>query len=93
MLTPQPGKLITSINATSNHITLLLSVISSSLSNAAPLPPYMEMPQPFGMARKLQEIDGDLLSVRHIAEPEYSAFAVTQVVSQCINSDVVRLVE
>ena len=68
-------------------------MLASSLSNAQPLPPYLEMPQPFQFLKKLNEIDRDILSVRHIAEPEYSAFAVMQVVSQSINGDIVKLTE
>ena len=87
------GKIITNVNTTSNKITSLFSMLSSSLSNALPLPPYLEMPQPFQFLKKLNEIDRDILSIRHIAEPEYSAFAVMQVVSQSINADIVKLTE
>lgn len=51
------------------------------------------MPEPFQFVRKINEVDKDILSVRHIAEPEYSAFAVMQVVSRLINDDVVILRE
>ena len=51
------------------------------------------MPEPFAFVRRVNEIDKDLLSVRHIAEPEYSAFAVLQIVARLINEDIVKLRE
>lgn len=57
-------KLLTSVNATSHQITSLLSLLSSSLSSGQPLPPYLEMPNPFHFLKKLESIDPDLLSIR-----------------------------
>jgi len=61
--------------------------------NAQPLPPYLEVPKPFEFIEKLESIDPDLLSVRHIADPEYSAFAVVQICSNMINVDMTELAE
>lgn len=76
--------MITSVRATSHEITGLLSLLSASIANGQPLPPYLKTPQPYQLSAKLEEIDHDILSVRHIAEPGYAAFAVTQVSSRCI---------
>lgn len=54
--------------STSHQIITILSMLSSSLRNGQALPPYMELPKPFQLVRKLEHIDPDLLSVRHIAE-------------------------
>ncbi|KAK5171787.1 uncharacterized protein LTR77_003423 [Saxophila tyrrhenica] len=78
---------------TSNQITSLLSLLASSLSNGQPLPPYLRMPESFQLVRRLEHVNPDIVSVRHVAEPEYSAFAVMQVTSQCINTDVLKLVK
>lgn len=86
-------KLIRSIDTTSHKITSLLSLLSSSLSNGQPLPPYLEMPQPYHFVKRLESIDADLLSIRHVAEPEYSAFAVLQVCGQAMNKDLQLLVK
>ena len=85
------GKLVASVNTSSHRITTLFSVLSSSMRNAAPLPPHLELPEPFAFAQKLQSMDSDILSVRHMAEPEYSAFAVMQVVSKNIVVDIDEL--
>jgi len=85
--------LLASIRSTSHRNTSLLSLLSSSLMNAQPLPPYLEVPKPFEFIEKLESIDPDLLSVRHIADPEYSAFAVVQICSNMINVDMTELAE
>lgn len=76
---------------TSSRITSLLSLLSSSLSNAQPLPPNIDMPEPFQFLKRLEAMDRDILDIRHIAEPEYSAFAVMQIVSQGITTDIAQL--
>ena len=87
------GKVLDKSTNTSNSITSLLSLLASSLSNGQPLPPYLQMPETFQLVRRLEHVDPDIVSVRHIAEPEYSAFAVMQVTSQCINTDIRKLVK
>ena len=49
------------------------------------------MPEPFQFLKRLESMDRDILDIRHIAEPEYSAFAVMQIVSQGITSDIAEL--
>ena len=44
-------------------------------------------------SRDDHSLDRDILSIRHIAEPEYSAFAVMQIVSQGISRDMTQLTE
>lgn len=83
--------LLASVNISSHRITTLLSVLSSSMRTAAPLPPHLELPEPFAFAKKMERLDADILSVRHMAEPEYSAFAVMQVVSKNITGDIEEL--
>jgi hypothetical protein len=62
----------------------MLSLLSASMANGQPLPPYMTAPQPYMLSRKLETLDPDILSLRHIDEPEYAIFAVFQVASRCI---------
>ena len=49
------------------------------------------MPEPFQFLKRLESMDRDILDIRHIAEPEYSAFAVLQAVTQFISSDVKKI--
>jgi hypothetical protein len=73
-----------SVGHTSHEVTSLLSLLSASMVNGQPLPPYMQTPQPFGLSHRLDVLDPDILSLRHIDEPEYAIFAVFQVASRCI---------
>lgn len=84
-------RLTSSVSTTSHEITSLLSLLSSSMSNGQPLPPYLKLPEPFKFVKKLEAMDRDILSIRHIAEPEYSAFAVIQISAQCLIGDLEKL--
>lgn len=80
-------------NLTTQQITTLLSVLSSSISNEQPLPPYLAIPEPWLLSERLDKIDKDLLSVRHIAEPGYASFAVIQIGTRCLSDDLRMLME
>ena len=86
-------KSIANATQTGHQITSMLSLLASSLSNGQPLPPYLDIPQSFRLVDTIEKVNKDLVSVRHIAEPEYSAFAVMQVATQCINTDIKKLVQ
>lgn len=77
-------QILGTIGHTSTEITSLLSILSASVTNGQPLPPYMTSPEPYRLTKKLEELDPDILSVRHIDEPEYAIFAVFQVASRAI---------
>jgi len=85
-------RLVNEAHSTSNQITSVLSLLSSCLSNGQALPPYLEMPQPYAFVRRLESIDKNILSVRHIGEPEYSAFAVLQICGGSVTADLEKLV-
>ncbi|KAH6642029.1 hypothetical protein C7974DRAFT_468480 [Boeremia exigua] len=80
-------------NVTSHEITTLLSLLSSAIQNGQPLPPYLKAPQNYHLSRQLQAVDADILSLRHIAEPGYAAFAVMAISTQCISMDIEKLLK
>lgn len=84
-------RIIASANITSHEITSLLAMLSSSITNGQPLPPYITAPQAYQLSRKLEAIDRDILSIRHVAEPGYAAFAVLQISTSCISMDLEKL--
>jgi len=84
-------KLIGETNVTSQSVTTLLSLMSASVANSQALPPYLRVPEPYQYSKKLDEMDRDLLSVRHIAEPGYASFAVIQLGTKCIIDDLKKL--
>ncbi|KAF1815275.1 hypothetical protein P152DRAFT_392191 [Eremomyces bilateralis CBS 781.70] len=79
------------LKPTSQAITSLLSLLSASILNGQPLPPYLMAPQPYVLSRRLEELDKDILSLRHIGDPGYAAFAVIQISARCISSDLDKL--
>ncbi|KAL6709145.1 hypothetical protein ACN47E_001961 [Coniothyrium glycines] len=86
-------RIISSSQVTSHEITSLLSLLSSSISNGQPLPPYLHAPSGYHLGQKLEFVDPEMLSLRHIAEPGYAAFAVMTICTRCIHMDVGRLLE
>ncbi|KAF2794293.1 hypothetical protein K505DRAFT_304300 [Melanomma pulvis-pyrius CBS 109.77] len=84
-------RIISSADITSHEITSLLSLLSSSITNGQPLPPYLVAPQSYKLATRMKAVDRDILSIRHIAEPGYAAFAVMQISTRCIHMEIEKL--
>lgn len=53
----------------------------------------MPKPKPFALTSRLEELDKDILSIRHVNEPGYAAFAVLQLCTRSIGIDVDRLLD
>lgn len=83
--------LITQARITTHEITSVLCLLSASITNRQPLPPYLKTPRPYSFSKRLEALDKDILSIRHMAEPGYAAFAVLQISTRCIVGDVDRL--
>lgn len=84
--------LMVTANLTTHEITSLLSLLSASIMNQQPLPPYLKIPRPYSFSEKLKELDKDILSISHSAEPGYAAFSVLQVSTRCIIGDLEKLI-
>ena len=85
--------MVGSLQVTSHDLTSTLSLLSAAVTNGNPLPPYLKGPKPFQLSAKLEALDADILSVKHITEPGYSAFAVMQIASSLISDDLGKLIE
>ena len=72
---------------------MLLTMLSSSMRDGRPLPPYMPHPRAYDLTRRLEEWDKNILSVRHVNEPGYAAFAVLQLSARCIELDMEKLID
>ncbi|GKZ29492.1 hypothetical protein AbraIFM66950_005192 [Aspergillus brasiliensis] len=68
-----------------HKITSLLCHLSASVLNSQPLPPYLETGDTFPLARELQRIDEELLSIRHIEDPAFSAFVCLEVLRSVVS--------
>ena len=86
-------RLLTSVSSTTQEITSILALLSASVTNGSPLPPYLKVPEPYGLSDKLEAMDRSILSLDHAAEEGYASFAVTQVASSLISVDLGKLVE
>lgn len=86
-------KLVNQASVTSEQVTTVLSLMSASVNSGNALPPYLRVPEPWLLAQKLEEMNKDILSVKHIAEPGYASFAVVQIGTRFINDDLRELVE
>ncbi|KAF4553310.1 ER transporter-like protein 1 [Elsinoe fawcettii] len=75
----------------SKEVTTLLALLSASVSSGQPLPPYIQAPEPYALSQKLDEMDKDILSIRHLVEPGYAAFACMQIATRCIGDDLAAL--
>ncbi|GES64700.1 MFS transporter [Aspergillus terreus] len=84
-------RLVASARVTSHEITSVLCLLSASITNRQPLPPYLKTPRPYSFSKRLEALDKDILSLRHIAEPGFATFAVLQISTRCIVGDVDRL--
>ncbi|KAF9886365.1 hypothetical protein FE257_011510 [Aspergillus nanangensis] len=69
----------------SHSTTSLLCHVSASIMNAQPLPPYLSTGDSFPLARQLQRIDGELLNIRHIQDPAFSAFVSLEVLRSVLS--------
>jgi hypothetical protein len=76
------------LNLTSHQLTSTLILVSSSVQDSRPLPPYLSTPTPFELAEKMAAVDPGILSIQHIKEPCYAAFAVLEVASSLIVEEV-----
>jgi len=86
-------RLIDSIEPNRHSITSTLSLLSASVTQGSALPPYIALPQPYDLSRRLEALDDGILDSRHVEEPGYSAYAVLQVASSLVVDDLCRLVE
>jgi hypothetical protein len=85
--------LIDNVRPTSHSITSILSLLSASVKTGSALPPYIQLPEPYNLSRRLEALDKGILDSRHVQEPGYSAYAVMQVCSSLVFDDLARLVD
>lgn len=83
----------TSVQQTSDEITSLLCLLSSSILYGQPLPPHLHIPAPYSLLQRMQAANRHILDISHVTEKGYSAFAVLQIASRSICVDLYELVE
>jgi hypothetical protein len=83
--------LISSLELTSHSVTSLLAIISGSITSGRPLPPYLKAPEHYHIGEMLSSMDAEILSMKNVTEPGYSAFAVMQVCTTMLSEDLADL--
>ena len=86
------SRLVGSIELTSREITTILALLSAAVTNGNPLPPYLKAPKAYQLSQRLEKLDPNILSMTHISEPGYSAFAVIQIASSLVSDDLAKLI-
>ena len=86
-------KLIDRLGPSSHSVTSTLILLSHSVTQGSPLPPYFNAPKTFDLSKSLEALDSGILDARHVEEPGYSAYAVCQVGNSLINDDLQKLIE
>ena len=81
------------VKPTSHSITSTLALLSGAVSQGSALPPYIVLPEPYNLSKRLEALDKGILDARHVEEPGYSAYAVIQVASGLVTDDLARLVD
>lgn len=72
-------------------VSSVLYHLSAAVSNGLSLPPYLSPPHPFPLARSLRQMDEDLLNIRNIEDPSFSAFVALEVLSSMMSSNLKNL--
>ncbi|KAJ5770975.1 uncharacterized protein N7511_003026 [Penicillium nucicola] len=79
--------LVISLELSSRDVSATLSLIATAISTGRPLPSFLKAPEPISLDQLLKGADRDILSVLHVCEPGYAAFAVIQVASALLADD------
>jgi hypothetical protein len=86
-------RILGQINPTSQETVMLLTLLSSSILDGQPLPPYLPRPAPYALSQRLEKLDADILSVKHVNDAGYAEFAVLQLAARCIGADLEILLD
>jgi hypothetical protein len=86
-------RVMAQISPTSHETVMLLSLVSGAILDGRALPPYMPHPAPYSLSQRLEDLDPSILSVRHVNEKGYAAFAVMQLAARCVGSDLDKMIK
>ena len=81
-------KFVSQINLTSHDMTSTLCLLSAAVRNGTPIPPYLKVPHPYDLADKMEAVDPELLSTKHVSEPCYASFAVLEIASTLVTEEI-----
>ena len=70
----------------------ILCILSAALDSGNSLPPNTTAPPSYELDHALTQLNDDIFNLKHIVNPEYCAFAASQMLSAVIREDLVKLV-
>lgn len=86
------SKLIETINPIEEGITSILCQLSAAVSTGRALPPHTRTTTPYRLSERLRTLDPEILHLKHMLEPGYSAHAVMEIISSMITHNINVLV-
>lgn len=63
------SELLKTMDVRNHQVASLLCLLSTSIGNAQPLPPFLTIPEPFQLSKALEEKDPQILGLDHLGEP------------------------
>jgi hypothetical protein len=86
-------KLLIVLNPVTHENVSTFSLLSASMLDSRPLPPYFPKPKPFALVSELEALDPNILSIKNINEPGFAAFAVITLATRCIGIEIEELID
>lgn len=81
----QLGKVaLQTVDFKSAKLASYLSHLSASVTNNLPLPPYLPSPGSFPLSRRMHKFNKNLLHVRYLEDPAFSAFITMEVLRSIV---------
>ncbi|EED24191.1 conserved hypothetical protein [Talaromyces stipitatus ATCC 10500] len=81
----QLGKVaLETVDFKSARLASFLSHLSASVTNKLPLPPYLSAPSSFPLSRRMQKMNKNLLHVRYLEDPAFTAFITLEVLRSIV---------
>jgi hypothetical protein len=80
------------LDMTDHSFANILCILSAALESGQSLPPNTTAPPPYQLDHALTQLDHDIFNLKHIVNPEYCAFAASQMLSAVTREDLSKLV-
>lgn len=85
------SRLETSIEA--HKAASLLILLSASIKNGKPLPPYLDVPSDTHLSKQIHGDKADIITFQNLNEPGFRALAVIKLAQSCVADSLTRVVE
>lgn len=85
--------LLGTVDLVADEVIATLIKLSNHMSSGTPFPPLVKSPEVGKLARMIDEIRGNMLTITHITEPGYAAFVTMTIAGRGINGSLIRQLE